>query len=136
MPFVPWGVDTHGGDLADAQNGDDLLPTKSRGRLVCQGQGNELVVTVARSWRLQGGRKTREDVHPMIRHSLLLSGTSFSVESTDSRWRQYEEAIPGCGKINPCYCPTAAPRENLGRFSRVEFYWCYHGKNPITVLDG
>jgi hypothetical protein len=81
----------------------------------------------------------------MIRHSLLLRGSSFSMESTDSGWdRQYEEGpFPATGK-NLLYCPTAAPRENLGRFrefreSGVFFYWCSRGKkkNPshITVLD-
>lgn len=64
-----------------------VYDTKSRGRLLCQGQGNELVVNrrqiVAASGWTQNARGW---LHPMIRHSLLLSGPSFSVESTDSRW--------------------------------------------------
>lgn len=61
MPFVPWGVDTHGREnQADARR--SLAYQIPRTAAVLQGQGNEPVVTVARSWRLQGGRKPREDV--------------------------------------------------------------------------
>jgi hypothetical protein len=102
-------------------NTEDLLPTKSRGRLLCQGQGNELVVNrrqlvAASGWTQNAARM----LHPMISHSLLLSGSSFSVESTDSRWDNMKRTSPAAQKNT--YCPTAAPRENPGRFREVEFY--------------
>ena len=68
----------------------------------------------------------------MISHPLLLSGSSFSVESTDSRWDNMKRTFPAAEKNNT-YCPTAAPRENPGK---VFVKWSsidYHGKiNPIT----
>jgi hypothetical protein len=54
----------HGKNLADAQIWRRSLASYQipRTAAVPQGQGNELVVTVARSWRLRGGYKTREDI--------------------------------------------------------------------------
>lgn len=61
------GVDTHGWGISQTlKDGEYVLLGISRGGLLFQGQGNELVVTLSRVGRLRGRRKAREDLHPMI----------------------------------------------------------------------
>jgi len=61
------GVDTYGWGISQTlKDGEYILPGISRGGLLFQGQGNELVVTLTRPGRLHGRRKPREDIHPMI----------------------------------------------------------------------
>jgi len=61
------GAVTHGRRISQPlEDSKDVWPTISRGGLIFQGQGNEFVVTLARQGRLKGGRKAREDLHPMI----------------------------------------------------------------------
>jgi hypothetical protein len=45
---------------------EHTLPTISLGGLLGQSEGNEFIITLTRLRRFQGGRKAREDAHPLF----------------------------------------------------------------------
>ena len=61
------GLDTHGWGISQTlKDGEYVVLGIFCGGLLFQGQGDELVVTLNGVGRLHGGRKAREDLHPMI----------------------------------------------------------------------
>jgi hypothetical protein len=109
VPFMPWGVD--GKSTRRSNKAKIFLPTKSRGRLLCQGQGNEPVVNRRQIVAASGGRKTREDVASHDQPSFIVEWVKFLRGIDRLETGQYEDDIPDCGKKKYLLSHSGATRK-------------------------